>query len=303
MPCDSTITLSVIVPVFNEERTIDALLERLMALPISLDVIVVNDASTDSTAARLEHLQFRLQHLTQACQDPSPSSESLTHTGASLGQPAPATLADAPSDLPQPAHAPAAKPNTGPAPPSTIRVIHHAVNRGKGAAVRTGFAAAHGQVVVIQDADLEYDPEDLPRLLQPILVGKTRVVYGSRFLPEAGLTGSWRLYRLVNRGLTLLGNLLLGLRLTDMETCYKMIHREVLQQLTLTEDGFGIEPELTFGIAQLGEPIFELPVRYRRRSASEGKKIGWRDGVRTLWCLLRFGLARWNRRRPSRHPR
>ncbi|NLF69415.1 MAG: glycosyltransferase family 2 protein [Candidatus Anammoximicrobium sp.] len=168
-----------------------------------------------------------------------------------------------------------------------LRVICKPQNEGKGAALRTGFAAATGDVVVVQDADLEYDPNDLPSLLGPILRGEADVVYGSRYLREEPQDPSF-LHRLGNRLLTWASNLFTGLRLTDMETCYKMIPRPLLQSLDIRQNRFGFEPEVTAKLARRGVRIKELPVRYQGRGYKEGKKIGWRDGVNAFYCIVRY---------------
>ncbi|HUU22198.1 MAG TPA: glycosyltransferase family 2 protein [Phycisphaerae bacterium] len=174
--------------------------------------------------------------------------------------------------------------------PGEVRceVAFHERNRGKGAALRTGFAAAAGQVVVVQDADLEYDPNDHPGLIEPILRGQADIVYGSRFRDRAGRKGYWRNY-LANAFLTRLSNLTTGLKLTDMETCYKMFRLDVLRQVSLEQDRFGFEPEITAKIARLDVRIGELPIRYDSRTHEEGKKIGWRDGLKAIWCILKYG--------------
>ena len=169
------------------------------------------------------------------------------------------------------------------------RVIHHPANRGKGAAVRTAIAAATGDVMVVQDADLEYDPADLPLLLAPIADGRADAVYGSRFLggPHRVLF-FW--HSVGNRLLTLLSNMLTDLNLTDMETCYKMVRSDLMRGLTLTTDRFGFEPELTAQLARARARIYELPISYAGRTYAEGKKINWRDGVAALWHIVRFNL-------------
>jgi len=168
----------------------------------------------------------------------------------------------------------------------------HLENRGKGAALRTGFGVASGDVILIQDADLEYDPIDYPVLLQPILDSKADVVFGSRFLggPHRVLF-FW--HQLGNTFLTLLSNSLTDLNLTDMETCYKVFTRNVLERITLVSDRFGFEPEFTAKVARLGVRIYEVPISYHGRTYAEGKKIGWKDGVSAIWSILRFNL--WSR--------
>ncbi|WP_027190304.1 glycosyltransferase family 2 protein [Fundidesulfovibrio putealis] len=172
-----------------------------------------------------------------------------------------------------------------------VRVLYHPVNRGKGAALRTGFAAATCDMVLIQDADLEYDPADYPSLLAPLLIGRADAVFGSRFLG-----GTHRVlyfwHYLANRFLTLLSNVFTGLNLTDMEVCYKVFRRDVLERMDLVCDRFGIEPELTAKVARQRVRVYEVPVSYYGRTYDEGKKIGWRDGVAAVYWIVRFGLGR-----------
>jgi glycosyltransferase involved in cell wall biosynthesis len=235
------IVLSVVIPAYNEASTAETLLRRVDQVPLRLEVIVVDDGSTDGTRELLRGLE----------------GEGLID-----------------------------------------RLIFHDVNRGKGAALQTGFAAATGDVVVVQDADLEYDPFELPLLLGPILRGQADAVYGSRFLggPHRVLF-FWHMVG--NRFLTLLSNMLTDLNLTDMETCYKMVKRELLQSLPLSAQRFGIEPELTARLAQARARIYELPISYHGRSYDEGKKIGWKDGVAAIWYILR---ANFTGPRPPRWP-
>lgn len=176
-----------------------------------------------------------------------------------------------------------------------IRIVHHPRNRGKGAALRTGFAHATGDIVIIQDADLEYDPAEYPRLLQPILDGQADVVYGSRYArrnPQPVLR-YW--HTQANRFLTFVSNAFSDMELTDMETCYKVFRREVLQGVVIEENRFGIEPEITAKLALMAQRqdlrICEIPVSYRGRSHSEGKKIGWKDAVRAIWCILKYNAT------------
>jgi glycosyltransferase involved in cell wall biosynthesis len=172
------------------------------------------------------------------------------------------------------------------------KVIYHRVNQGKGAALRSGFAAATGDIVVIQDADLEYDPNDYERLVRPILEGKADVVYGSRFVGGDAHRVLMFWHRMGNCVLTLFSNMCSNLNLTDMETCYKVFRREVIQQIRIEEDRFGFEPEITAKLAKLDCRIYEVGISYSGRTYDEGKKIGWRDGVRAMWCILKYNLFR-----------
>ena len=221
-------TLSVIVPVFNERNTVAEILRRMrrVELPVDLEVVVVDDASSDGTDKVLD------------------------------------TLED-----------------------STVRVVRHPVNRGKGAAVRTGLGYARGDLVLVQDADLEYDPEDWPRLLAPILKGKARVVYGSRFTGER--KNMLFLHWVGNRFLSLVTNVLYNTTLSDMETCYKLFDRQVLEGITITSNRFDFEPEITAKVLRRGHRIYEVPISYSGREFHEGKKITWRDGIRALTTLVR----------------
>ena len=224
--------LSVIVPAYDEEATIAAVVRRLREVPLVLEIIVVNDASKDGTAAIADRLVAE-------------------------------RLVD--------------------------KVIHHETNRGKGAALRAGIAAASGDVVVVQDADLEYDPGDLPRLLEPIRGGRADAVYGSRF--QGGPRRVLFFWHSVgNRLLTLLSNMLTNLNLTDMETCYKLVRADLLKRLPLTSDRFGFEVEITARLAQCGARIWELPITYSGRTYAEGKKITWRDGLAALFHIARYNL-------------
>jgi len=175
-----------------------------------------------------------------------------------------------------------------------IRVLRHDVNQGKGAALRTGFAAASGDLVIVQDADMEYDPADYVKLIAPIINGDADVVYGSRFLERDATEAHYLLHGLANRFLTTLSNLLTGLKLTDMETCYKLVPKRLLDQITITENRFGIEPEITAKLAHMKPKprLVEVPVSYVNRSYAEGKKIGWKDGVSAIRCILKFNLLR-----------
>ena len=228
------VTLSVLVPAFNEGPTVEAVVERLSEVPLRIEILAVNDGSADDTGTHLDRLL----------------REGRLH-----------------------------------------RVIHHPTNRGKGAAIRSAVAAATGDVMVVQDADLEYDPAELADLIQPILDGRADAVYGSRFLggPHRVLY-FW--HRVGNWALTLLSNMLTDLNLTDMETCYKMVRSDLMKRLPLTTDRFGFEPELTARLSQARARIYEMPITYAGRTYAEGKKINWKDGVAAIWHILRFNFVR-----------
>lgn len=229
----TTLAVSVVIPVYNERKTIVEIVGRVRAMNIHDEIVIVDDYSLDGTRDILLEL--------------------------------------------------AKEPD--------VRLLLHGYNRGKGAALRTAFAEVQGDVVMIQDADLEYDPCDYPQLLAPIERGEADVVYGSRFLENPQQDPSW-LHRLGNRALTAMSNLMTGQRLTDMETCYKVFRREVIEAIEIEQNRFGFEPEITAKISQLGYRIHEVPIFYHSRGYGEGKKIGLRDALSAMWCILKYGRGR-----------
>ncbi len=231
--------LTVVIPAFNEVKTIERVLERVRAaaLPdgVDLEIVVVDDASTDGTQAKLEEL-------------------------AASGEVA-------------------------------FKLVKHGENQGKGAALRSGFAAATGDFVLVQDADLEYHPRDYPVLLQPLLEEGADVVYGSRFLGGPHRVLFFWHYQ-GNKLLTLMSNMFTDLNLSDMETGYKVFRKEVLDKLTLNSNRFAIEPEMTAKVSKQRVRIYEVPISYAGRTYAEGKKIGWKDGVAAVWAIVRYNLFR-----------
>jgi glycosyltransferase involved in cell wall biosynthesis len=223
--------LSIVIPCYNEAKTIRVIVDAVRAAPVeSKEIIIVDDCSKDGTR---DVLQKEI-----------------------------APLVD--------------------------RILYHEKNQGKGAALRTGFAAATGDLVIVQDADLEYDPQEYPRLIKPIIDGKADVVFGSRFQGGQAHRVVYFWHMMGNRFLTLASNMMTNLNLTDMETCYKVFRREVIQRVKIEENRFGFEPEITAKVAKLHVPIYEVGISYYGRTYEEGKKIGWRDGFRALWAIFKY---------------
>lgn len=222
--------LSVVIPCFNELATIERLVERVQAVPIDKELVIVDDGSSDGSRQKISQ----------------------------IGQAA------------------------------NVKVVFHERNRGKGAALRSGFAVASGDVILIQDADLEYDPADYPKLLTPILDGRADVVFGSRFAGGDSHRVLYFWHSLANRALTFCSNCFTNVNLTDMMTCLKAFRREVAQGLILEESGFGVEVEITAKVAAARWRMYEVGVSYSGRTYEEGKKIRWKDGFRALWCIFKY---------------
>lgn len=242
--------VSVVIPVYNEKDTVEEILRRVLKTPIRKQVVIVDDCSTDGTRQILQNMKER-QAAGTDCATASDGGDAIP-------------LAD-------------------------LQFFFQERNQGKGAALRRGFAQATGDVVLVQDADLEYDPRDYEKLLEPIVDGRADVVYGSRFLGGPQRVHYFWHY-VANKLLTLLSDIMTNLKITDMETCYKVFRREVLAKIQIKSNRFGFEPEITAKVAKGKWRVYEVPISYAGRTYEEGKKITWKDGLQALWCILRFRL-------------
>lgn len=228
------VKLSVVIPVYNEVNTIRSIVQRVQAVDVDKELIIVDDYSTDGTRGVLE--EIGREH-------------------------------------------------------SNVSVVYHEKNRGKGAALRTGFEQARGEYVIVQDADLEYDPQDYRQLLRPLDEGKADAVFGSRFITTQEHRVLYFWHSLGNKFLTLLSNMTTDLNLTDMETCYKVFRRNLVQAIPLEEDRFGFEPEITAKLARARARVYEVGIAYHGRTYEEGKKIGVKDGFRAIWCIGKYAVT------------
>jgi glycosyltransferase involved in cell wall biosynthesis len=225
--------LSIVIPAYNEETTLEKVVGRVLKVPYLLEVVIVNDCSNDATGKVAEQL-------------------ARIHP--------------------------------------KVKVLHHAVNRGKTEALKTGFASTRGEIVVVQDADLEYDPSDIGEIISPIINGEADVVYGSRFLVRRAARVLYFYHFLANKGLTFLSNLFTNVNLTDVETGYKAFRGNIIREMKISSSGFGFEIEVTAKVAKLGCRLYEVPISYYGRTYEEGKKIGTKDGIAALWYIVRFNL-------------
>jgi glycosyltransferase involved in cell wall biosynthesis len=223
----------VVVPAYNEEATLEAVVRRLLALENVREIVVVDDCSHDQTGAIADELAREF---------------------------------------------------------AQVKVVHHRANRGKTEALKTGFARTDGEIVIIQDADLEYDPAEIDEVIEPILTGRADVVYGSRFLVRKAARVLYFYHYMANRGLTFLSNLFTNVNMTDVETGYKAFRGDIIRNMIITSSGFGFEIEVTAKVAKLGCVIYEVPISYHGRTYEQGKKIGVKDGIAALWYILKFNL-------------
>ncbi|MBC7928451.1 MAG: glycosyltransferase family 2 protein [Bryobacteraceae bacterium] len=223
--------MSVVVPAYNEEATLASITEKLLLVSELLEIVIVDDCSSDGTAAVCENLARR---------------------------------------------------------DSRIRFVRHPANKGKTEALKTGFALTSGSIVIVQDADLEYDPQEIPAVIDPILKGQADVVFGSRFLVRKAARVLYFYHFLANKSLTFLSNVLTNLNMTDVETGYKAFRGEIIRSMVITSSGFGFEIEVTAKVAKLGCAIYEVPISYYGRTYEQGKKIGMRDGIQALWLIFRY---------------
>ena len=263
-------TLSIVIPIYNEVASLKELLQQVASVEIGMkkELILVDDFSTDGTRDILKEIETIQENSAEI------------HQYISTPQTSPNENAASDNEVPESKNSPE---NTF---EISAKVFYHDVNKGKGATLRTGFQHITGEITLIQDADLEYDPNDYPKLIQPILTGEADVVYGSRFM-EGRQTGLLRSY-LANQFLTTLANIVNGTRLTDMETCYKVIRTSILKEISLYSDRFGFEPEITAKLARRKCKIVEVPISYRGRDYHEGKTVSWKDGVAAIFHILRF---------------
>jgi glycosyltransferase involved in cell wall biosynthesis len=241
------------MPVYNEASSVESVIHKVLEQPQVAELIVVDDASTDGTWDVLQKLSANHPPQAHPLTQASNSSFSLGFT-------------------------------------PSLRTFRHEHNQGKGAALRTGIGHATAPVVIIQDADFEYDPTEYPILLKPILEDRADVVFGSRFIGSEAHRVLYFWHSIGNRFLTLLSNMFTNLNLTDMETCYKMFRREIIQSIKIEENRFGFEPEITAKVARLGVRIYEVAISYHGRTYAEGKKINWKDGFSAIRCIIKYGL-------------